>query len=225
MATKVFSFPYDASADVYVRIFGRTGSDVGKVYDADDDTFKSLGTATTPYIACTEQTSEDGTGLSVYTVSVDLADLNSTLAEKDFVIKAYDNSSPADTDAAISEELQFTVQASRYGVQDITATMDGCNTSSTGTAVRYLIRLYVNGEFYQLANSATCVLTVREQGSGTDKFTSSDDGTLNPVTDAGYFEYTKTTPGFTDDRLYEHEAVITESGVSITRYSDWQVFG
>jgi len=221
MATKVFSFAYDASADVYVRIFGRTGSDVGKVYDADDDTFKALGSATTPYIACTEQTAEDGTGLSVYTVSVDLADLNSTLAEKDFVIKAYDNSSPADTDAAISEELPFTVQASRYGVQELSASVVGCFTTTAGAAVKYLIRLYVNGEFYELANAATGVLTVREQG-GTDLFTS---GSINPVTDAGYFEYTKTSPGFTDDRLYEHEIVITESSVAVTRYVDWQVFG
>lgn len=221
MATKVFSFAYDAGANVYVRIFGRTGSEVGQVFDDNDDTFKSLATATTPYLTCTEQTAEDGTSYSVYTVSVDLANINSTLAAKDYVIKAYDNASPADADVAISEELGFTVHASRYGEQPITVTVEGCNTSSAGSEVRYLIRLYVNGEFYSLANAATGVLTVREQG-GTDLFTS---GTINPVTGAGYFEYDKTTPSFTDDRLYEHEMVITESSVSVTRYVDWPVFG
>lgn len=225
MATKVFSFAYNASANVYVRIWGRTGSDVGKVYDANDDTFKAIGIATTPYLSCTEQTAEDGTGKSTYTVSVDLANINSTLAAKDFVIKAYNNSTPASTDVAISEELGFTIQASRYGKQDITASVVGCNTSSSGSAVKYLIRLYVDGDFYALDDTATCVLTVREQGSGVDKFTSTDDGTLNPETGLGYFEYTKTTPNFTDDRLYEHEVVITENSVSVTRYEDWQVFG
>ena len=78
MATKVFSFDYDAGADLYVRIFGRTGSEVGQVYDADDDTFKALGSAATPYLPCTEQTAENGTSYSSYTVAVDLANINST---------------------------------------------------------------------------------------------------------------------------------------------------
>jgi len=221
MATKVFSFDYDAGADMYVRIFGRTGSEVGQVYDADDDTFKVLGSATTPYLTCTEQTAEDGTDKSSYTVAVDLANINSTLALKDYVIRAYDNATPAATDVAVGAKQEFSVQASRYGAQEITTSVKGCFTSSAGDAVRYLIRLYVNGEFYELANAATGVLTVREQG-GTDLFTS---GTINPVTDAGYFEYDKSTPGFTDDRLYEHEIVITESSVAVTRYVDWQVFG
>lgn len=221
MATKVFSIPYDAGSNVYARIFGRTGSEVGQVYDANDDTFKALGSATTPYIACTEQTAENGTSYSGYTVSVDLSNINSTLAANDYVIKFYDNATPASNDVAISGETAFTVQASRYGKQDITASIVGCFTSSAGTSVKYLMRLYVDGDFYQLANAATGVLTVREQG-GADLFTS---GTINPVTDSGYFEYTKSSPGFTDDRLYEHELVITESSVSFTRYDDWQVFG
>jgi len=221
MATKVFSFDYDAGADLYVRIFGRTGSEVGQVYDANDDTFKALGSATTPYIACTEQTAENGTSYSSYTVAVDLADINATLALKDYVIRAYDNSTPASTDVAVGAKQEFSVQASRYGKQDITVSCKGCNTSSAGTSVKYLIRMYVDGEFYQLANAAEGVLTVRVLG-GTDLFTS---GTLNPVTDEGYFEYTKTTPGWTNDSLYEHEIVITESSVAVTRYVDWQVFG
>lgn len=221
MATKVFSFDYDAGADLYVRIFGRTGSEVGQVYDADDDTFKALGSAATPYLPCTEQTAENGTSYSSYTVAVDLANINSTLALKDYVIRAYDNATPAATDVAVGAKQEFSVQASRYGQQDITTSVKGCFTSSAGDEVKYLIRLYVNGEFYELANAATGVLTVREQG-GTDLFTS---GSINPVTDAGYFEYDKSTPGFTDDRLYEHEIVITESSVAVTRYVDWQVFG
>jgi len=216
MATKVFSFDYDAGANLYVRIFGRTGSDVGKVYDADDDTFKALGSATTPYLACTEQTAENGTSYSSYTVAVDLANINSTLALKDYVIRAYDNATPAATDVAVGAKQEFSVQASRYGEQEITVDCKGCNTSSEGTSVKYLIRLNVNGEFYQLANAATGVLTVRVLG-GTDLFNS---GTLNPVTDAGYFEYTKASPNFTADSLYEHEIVIT-----VTRYVDWPVFG
>lgn len=221
MATKVFSFDYDAGADLYVRIFGRTGSEVGQVYDANDDTFKALGSATTPYIACTEQTAENGTSYSSYTVSVDLADINATLALKDYVIRAYDNATPAATDVAVGAKQEFSVQASRYGKQDITVSCVGAHTSSAGTETRYLIRLYVDGDFYVLDDTATGVLTVREQG-GTDLFTS---GTLNPETGLGYFEYDKTTPGFTDDRLYEHEIVITESSVAVTRYVDWQVFG
>lgn len=221
MATKVFSFDYDAGANLYVRIFGRTGSEVGQVYDANDDTFKALGSATTPYLTCTEQTAENGTSYSSYTVSVDLSNINSTLAAKDYVIRAYDNATPAATDVAVGAKQEFTVQASRYGEQPITVSIEGCNTSSAGSEVRYLVRLYVNGEFYALDNAATGVLTVREQG-GTDLFTS---GTINPETGLGYFEYDKTTPGFTDDRLYEHEMVITESSVSVTRYVDWPVFG
>lgn len=221
MATKVFSFDYDAGADLYVRIFGRTGSEVGQVYDADDDTFKALGSATTPYLTCTEQTAEDGTDKSSYTVAVDLANINSTLALKDYVIRAYDNATPAATDVAVGTKQEFSVQASRYGEQRIDVDINGCNTSSAGSEVHYLIRLYVNGEFYALDNAATGVLTVRVQG-GTDLFNS---GTINPVSGAGYFEYDKTTPNFTDDSLYEHEMVITENSVTVTRYADWQVFG
>lgn len=221
MATKVFSFDYDAGANIYVRIFGRTGAEVGQVYDADDDTFKALGSATTPYIDCTEQTAEDGTGFSSYTVSVDLSLINNTLALKDYVIKAYNNGTPDSTDIAVSETLAFSVQAARFGEQDITVSCKGCNTSSAGTSVKYLIRMYVNGEFYQLANAATGVLTVRVLG-GADLFTS---GSTNPVTGAGYFEYTQSTPEFAADSLYEHEIVITENSVAVTRYVDWPVFG
>jgi len=222
MATKVFSFDTDAGADIYVRIFGRTGSEVGQVFDDSDDTFKALASATTPYITCTEQTAEDGTAYSSYTVSVDLATLNDTLALKDYVIRAYDNATPADTDVAVSGPLAFSVQAGEEGKQDITVSIDGCNTSSAGTEVRYLIRLYVNGTMRVLDNAATCVLTVREQGAGVDLFTS---GSINPETGLGYFEHDETTPGFTDDRLYEHEVVITEDTVAVTRLVDWQVFG
>lgn len=222
MATKVFSFDYDAGANIYVRIFGRTGSEVGQVFDDNDNAFKAAISATT-HLVCTEKTLEDGTSKSSYTVSIDLADLNSTLALKDYVIKAYNNATPAATDVAVSDTLAFSVQASQYGEQEIDVTIDGANTSSAGSEVRYIVRLYVNGEMRTLDNADTMTLTVREQG-GADLFTS---GSTTPVTGQGYFEYDKTTPNFVDDRLYEHEAVITEtaSGFTFTKYDTQQVFG
>jgi len=88
-------------------------------------------------------------------------------------------------------------------------------TSTAGTEVRCSAWLERNGQIVTTyAASASCTLTFREHGSGTDLFSVTD----SAVNAQGIFEVTQASPAFTSDRLYIASAVITEgSNVFTTR--------
>lgn len=215
MATEVFSFDHDAGADVYLRIWGRTGSDVGKVFDFDDSTFKALSAATTPFLACDEQEDEDGTGKSSYTAAVDLADLNSTFVLKNFVIRVYDNGTPAAADVAIGDPLSITVQVGQLGQRVIEPVLGACFTTTAGVEVRLSAYLSVDGQRYALPGTAICTVVVREHGEGTNLYAVADTANAD-----GRFELSKELPGYTADRIYNHSATITVDGVAFTKDFD-----
>ncbi|TXH10553.1 MAG: hypothetical protein E6R03_15340, partial [Hyphomicrobiaceae bacterium] len=93
MASYTFSQDYTETKNVYAVIHNSAGN----VFDFSDNTFKAIGSATTPYAACTEQTSGGGSGKSAYTVTINLALLNKTLDTSRFWITLYERAggSPA----------------------------------------------------------------------------------------------------------------------------------
>lgn len=95
-------------------------------------------------------------------------------------------------------------------------------TSSAGTEVRYSAWLERNGQAVtSYAASASCTVTVRENGSGSDLFSITD----SAVNAQGIFELTQATPGFTSDRLYVASAAITEGGNVFTTRHPTPIFG
>ena len=82
-------------------------------------------------------------------------------------------------------------------------------TSTAGTEVRCSAWLERNGQIVTTyAASASCTVTFREHGSGTDLFSVTD----SAVNAQGIFEVTQASPAFTSDRLYIASAAITEGG-------------
>ena len=207
MSTAVLKHVNSASLNVYFRVF----NDSGQVFDFSDNTFKAIGSATTPQVAATERTEMDGTGRSGYTASINLTNINPYPLAKRYTFAAYDNGTPAATDAAISDHTEFVVQAGEVGELPITCMLDGAFTSSAGTALRLLAWLERGGQRISLA-AGSISIAVREHGAGSDLFT----GTAASPTASGDFEVTVASPGFTDDRVYRAVVAITVNTVTFT---------
>jgi len=88
-------------------------------------------------------------------------------------------------------------------------------TSTAGTTLRLVGLVEYRGQrkdVYTADNTATCALAVREHGAGSDLFTI----TATTVNANGTFELSKSSPGFTADRLYRYTATVVISGVTYT---------
>lgn len=218
MATETFHAQHTAGADVYFRIFDVSG----QVFDFNDNTFKALASATTPYVTATERTGMGGSAKSGYTAAVDLANVNNTGSATRIVVKAYDNATPADTDDPITAVAPqyFTVQFGKLGERTIVCRCEAAMTSSAGSEIRFLAWLEHGGEKITLA-AGTCTITVREHGAGAALFT---DINATPIA-SGLFESSQSSPGFTDDRVYEVDCQIVENGNTHITVGALAVFG
>lgn len=223
MASYIFAQDYTASKNCYAVIYDTSGN----VLDFSDSTFKSLASATTPSAAMTELTSGGGTGLSTYTVTINLASLNKTLNPVRYGITFFERAggSPAPlTDTAWLNRTTFSVQAAEIGEDLLGIEFATAFTSTAGTTLRGILTVTRNGlpvNIYNLDPTAAVVLTAREHGAGSDLFTTSS----TTVNTSGYFEISQSTPGYTTDRVYQHTAQLTVSGVSTTFRVPIPVFG
>lgn len=174
MSTEVFTLPeYDASQTVFFRVFDADGN----VFDFDDSTFKALASATTPYVAATEQTAMGGTSKSGYTASVDLADLNDTGSKGRYLVKAYSQAGddPADTDPAISDGLSVTVQFGELGEREIVAQGEVSVKSTAGNTAQVSAWLEHGGAKIDVGSNGGTVFTA----ATTDTITSAGHGLSN----------------------------------------------
>lgn len=111
---------------------------------------------------------------------------------------------------------------SHEALGDAAATLTGLKfrlsaafTSTAGTTLRIigLVSQYDRRyDVYGADNTATCALAVREHGAGADLFTI----TATTVNANGTFELSKSSPGFTADRLYRYTATVVISGQTYT---------
>lgn len=136
MTTEVFTLPeYDASATVYFRLYDSSGN----VFDFNDETFKAIGSATTPQVAATERTEMGGTSKSGYQASIDLATVNDTGAVNRYTLKAFLQSggSPATSDAAITDGwFHITIQFGGLGEKDVVAQGEISVKSTAGSTAQ-----------------------------------------------------------------------------------------
>jgi hypothetical protein len=212
-----YTFPpvdYTESKNVYAVIWNRSGS----VFDFSDNTFKALASATTPYVAATEQTSSGGVGQSGYAITVTLANIHKTLETGRFDITLYERAggSPAPlTDTAISSRSPFVIQAGEIGEDRLGVEFCPCFTTTSGTAMRALVTITRNGKpinIYTLDNAATCTVTAREHGAGSDLYTTS----ATTVSSNGDFAITQSNPNYVSDRAYQHTFSVSVNGTATT---------
>lgn len=214
-----------AGGSLYIRVLGLTGSEAGKVLDFSDNTFKALASCTTPYQTATERTAFAGTGRSGYTTDLDLSEVNAEAVERAYLVKWYNNGSPADADTAIAETDVFIVANSREGVRGWTVQCELGVKSTAGSTAQLSVWLEHGGERVDLDGidaTPTMSTLVREHGAGSPLFTATGDaGDLtNDV-----FEVEQSSPGFTDDRLYEVTASITVNGTTYSTTRTIAVIG
>lgn len=217
MATETFLFEGTAGTPHYLALWNRSG----QVFDFSDNTFKSLGSATTPYVAATERVNMGGSSKSGYTAAVNFANVNATAARMRLSASWYTNTALS---AIVSDPLDVVVRLGQLdsgeGVSGFAPQIGACFTSSAGTEVRFSAWLERDGQLVVLT-AGTCAIAIREHGSGVDLFSVSDAA----PNAAGIFEATQASPGFTSDRLYLATVTIVSGGETFVGVHELPVFG
>jgi len=223
MASYTFAQDYTASKNCYAVIYNAAGN----VFDFADNTFKAIASATTPFATMTEQTSGGGTGQSTYAVTVNLALLNKTLETVRYGITFYERAggSPAPlTDTAWLYRTAFSVQAAEIGEDELGVEVATALNTTAGEVLYGILTITRNGkpvDIYTLDSTATCTVTPRESTAGSDLWTSS----AATVSGNGDFRFSKTTPGYTTDRVYQHTVAVTCAGTTTSFRAPIPVFG
>lgn len=212
MASQVFEVYAAPSLPVYLRV----RNSAGQWLDFNDGTFKAWASATTPYVSATASALRGGTSEYVYQATIDLDDLNTTETPVTFAVEACSNASPSLTDDLIAEADEIIVQGGdMIAGEAVVCQFDGAFTTTEGTVFRGIAWVERGGQFIPLA-SGSCSVAVREQGAGVDLFSM----TASAVNADGAFDLSKTSPGFTDDRVYAVTVSITSGGKTyVSRHS------
>lgn len=155
MATHRFTYDGAASLNAYLRIHNTAGL----VLDFNDNTFKALGSATTPYVTMTEVAAAGGTGQSRYYGDVDLDLVNATGDRSEFTATVCNNGTPAASDTAVSGALGFAVQFGRLGIAEVVAQGE-CNVKSTaGSTAQVTAWLEHGGQTIDVGTNGGTVFT------------------------------------------------------------------
>lgn len=230
MATEVFWTSDSPGNNVYCCVWNASG----EVFDTADNTFKALGSATTPGIAATERTAMGGGSESVYDAAVDLGDVHDSPAIGVYRIAFYRRAgvSPApatDLQLALLEvriaggEL---VQAGSPGTltEDFQLHISANVTSTAGGYLQLNCWLTRRGQFYELPGDAECYFEVQQHGSGVLHFRSPSAGTITPNA-LGVFEIEHETPNLVDDQAYWVKATIELDGNTLVAMENIPVIG
>ena len=218
MATQLIRRLHDAGLNVYFCVNNATA----QFFDFSDDTFKALGSCTTPYIAATERTGVAGTGKSYYDATLDLADVHAGVTPLAVTITAFEQAGaspdPA-TDAVISQPAGESVQRGDVIIVPVEAQFRICVKSTAGTMIQVSTWLETGGApvpLFTLDPAATCTVTLTLFGTDIPVITivtgvGSADFVLS---DLGRFEAEYPNPNFTADRIYVADLTITSLGVA-----------
>lgn len=155
MATERFTYDGVASLNAYLRIHNTAGL----VLDYSDNTFKALGSATTPNATMTEVAAAGGTGFSRYYVDVDLSLLNDTGDRQFFSASVCDNASPAASDVAVSGSVDFAVQFAQMGVAEVVAQGEVNVKSTAGSTAQVTAWLEHGGNSIDVGTNGGTVFT------------------------------------------------------------------
>lgn len=201
------------SLNIYFRLFDNTG----QAFDFNDNTFKSLSTATTPYVTATERADMDGTSFSHYTATVNLANVNYD-ASMEIYWKTYDNVAPADTDVAVSAISSMWVTFGEItNAKPNLVVYSTVNVKSTaGSTAQVKCWLELDGTKIDLITADAAVtgtVAVREHGSASNLFSKALVVGDIP-TGAKVLEAEQASPGFTDDRAYQVTGSIVINGTT-----------
>ena len=213
MASNYWFAQYPSGGNLYLRLF----NSAHEVFNFSTNAFGALSSSSDQRLGMT-YSSDQKLYRSDSTINWSNVWNKGTPAK--FQIQVYNNASPSTSDAQVTETEQITIQFGELGDGVIVCGFDGAFTSTAGLEYRMLSWLERNGQTIPLA-SGSCTVTVREHGSGSDLFDTTD----SAPNAAGIFELTESTPGFTADRAYEVEVAITENAKTWTTTHTLQIVG
>eukprot|EP00913_Durusdinium_trenchii_P028459 g26687.t1 len=172
----------------------------GQVLDFNDNTFKAIASATTPYLTATERTGMGGTRTS-YQADLDLSEVNNTPTLAEYVVMAFDNASPADTDNPVGNPLAIQVRFAEEinGNSFVEVHTEVSVKSTSGTTAQVTAWLEHNGQKIDLDAFGGVAFTA---DAGTDVCTTSSAHGLSD-TDAVLLTTSDTLPaGLSVDTVY-----------------------
>lgn len=214
MTTHTIATEYSAGATIYFALWSGAN-----VFDFNDNTFKSPGSATTPGVAMSETVV--GSGVSKYEGSLDLADLAPGLEPVTSVIAVYIQAggSPAPvTDTRIGLPTVIEAQLGEIGLRKIEVKTAICTKTTAGTAIQLYAELLADGEpvaLHTIDAAATCAIDVKQHPDA--PLFSMTTGDVGAVNTSHRFAAEKTNPGFTADRLYVFTFTIVGDGQTYVR--------
>jgi hypothetical protein len=204
MATQRLRFEDTAGVNNYFTVW-RSSDNL--IFDFNDNTFKAIASATTPYLAADENTNTGGTGRSHYTASLNL----SLLGSVDAFVQAYrrSGSTPAPlTDATIEDPVPIEV---RFGDQPGSISAEICATMDHSVSPEELflsVTISLDGQAIDLndmATAPTCAIQVRQSNPAADAFPE----LTATIDDDGRFVASQESPFDEDQAEKEFHAVVT----------------
>lgn len=214
MASKRLRIDAAASLNVYFVVWRASDN---YVFDFNDNSFKStVGGATTPYLAATENTATGGTGRSHYVADLNLALIAAGLKAVDVIIQPYQRSggSPAPlTDATLNDPASLRI---RLGMSD--PVLDGKLTPALRREYnRFEASFTLTADGSPVDFGGTATLRIRGVasvvGDASAAWFADITGTL---TSEGRIEFSLSTPGFEGDRAYTGLVTLSQGGESVT---------
>ncbi len=212
MATKRLRIEATAGSNVYFTVW-RSSDNL--IFDFSDNTFKAIGSATTPYLAASENTNTGGTGRSHYTASLNLSLLGTVDAFVQPYLRAGGSPAPL-TDTTLEDPL---VLVTRFGDVPSVISAEICATMQRELDELLIsVTISLDGQALDLNTlsvAPTCEVLVRQSDPPGNAFPA-----LTATIDAdGRFVATQADPFNEDAGDQEFHAVITiEHGSESFRY-------
>lgn len=220
-----FSQPDASGLNKYVTV---TDPVLNQVFDWSDNTWKALGSATTPGVACSVASLG---ATSLYHAVIALATISPNMTPRDIVVTMYTRAggSPApttDTASVLNWPLRVCAgqqvpndPASVPFEVDVTANL----TTTLGTSMHLTAELVRNGKTIALDTldpSATCSIVVTQDattsaGARVAQFSMST-GDVGSTNVSHRFEAEFASPGLASNRGFTAVATITAGGVTYT---------
>ena len=214
MATQRLRKQWTAGLNLYFAVWRSSDN---KIFDFDDNTFKTVGSATTPSLAASEVTNPGGSAKSHYTASLDLALIAAGLAPVDVFVQPYQRlgGSPAPlTDTALGDPVCQTI---RFGMINPFLTCKWA-PSLRRELNQFIGSITIEADGQPVALSGvTATMTIRGVvstiGDAAANWYPDLDGT---VTAAGRVEFSRVNPGFEGDRAYNVRWSVVDGAETVT---------
>jgi hypothetical protein len=193
MTTKTIYIEHTSSETCWIEVVDATG----KLFDFDDDTFKTRGSGTTPYVVASVLTSA-GTGRSLYGATVDLAAINPTGSLTTYFVAAYEQAGGS-PDAATDRQIDSGLMTVQFGAEDQREVKVIVEGTIDGSDIELQAWLEIDGQLADLDtidDAATCDIQLWEHDAGSYVFQvdDADDAAFAlSANQTNHFEFLKTS--------------------------------